>query len=143
MSWPSRVREWFARRFRAKSLGDRGEDAAAKFLKRQGFRILARGLDSRLGELDIIAVDGRTIVFVEVKTRSSLDAGHPAEAIDDRKQRRMTQAALGYLKAHGLLNHTARFDVVAITWPANALRPARIEHFKNVFEAAGRGQFFS
>ena len=93
--------DWLAERgcpVPTKSLGQRGEDAAARFLKRKGYRILARGVDSPLGELDIIAVDGRTIVFVEVKTRTSTDAGHPAEAIDDRKQRRMTQAALAYLK---------------------------------------------
>lgn len=143
MSWSSRVRDWLAKRFPKKSLGDRGEDAAAKFLKRRGFRILARSVDSPLGELDIIAVDGRTIVFVEVKTRRSDEAGRPAEAIDERKRRRMTQGALAYLKANRLLNYTARFDVVAITWPADAARPMSIEHLKNVFEAAGTGQFFS
>jgi len=67
VSWAARIREWVAKRFPAKSLGDRGEDAAAKFLKRLGFHILARSLDSPLGELDIVAVDGRTVVFVEVK----------------------------------------------------------------------------
>ena len=142
MSWPSRVRNWFAKRFPEKSLGDRGEDAAAKFLKRQGFHILARGLDSPLGELDIVAVDGRTVVFVEVKTRRSDDAGRPSEAIDPRKEQRMTQAALAYLKSNRLLNYSARFDVVAITWPENARKPA-IEHFKNAFSAVGAGQFFS
>jgi putative endonuclease len=55
-----------------------------------------------------------------VKTRSSTGAGHPADAIDDRKEQRMTQGALAYLKSHRLLNHAARFDVVAVTWPANA-----------------------
>jgi putative endonuclease len=59
-------------------------------------------------------VAGRTVVFVEVKTRSSSDAGHPAEAIDNRKEQRMTQAALGYFKSHGRLIHAARFDVVAM-----------------------------
>jgi putative endonuclease len=136
------LRSWLAERFPAKSLGRRGEDAAARYLKRHGCRILARGLDSRLGELDIVAVDGRTIVFVEVKTRRSTDAGHPAEAIDQRKEQRMTQAALAYLKAHGLLQYAARFDVVAITWPENIRRPA-IEHFKNAFSPVGVGQFFS
>lgn len=142
ISWPSRVRDWFARRFSEKSLGDRGEDAAAKFLKRQGFHILARGLDSPLGELDVIAVDGRTVVFVEVKTRRSDEAGHPAEAIDSRKEQRMTQAALAYLKSNRLLNYAARFDVVAITWPENARQPT-IEHYKNAFSPVGTGQFFS
>src|SRR6185503_17561707 len=142
MSWPSRLREQLFRRFRKKSLGDRGEDAAARFLKRQGYRILARGFDSRLGELDIIAVDDRTVVFVEVKTRSSDDAGHPTEAIDPRKEQRMTQAALAYLKANRLLQYAARFDVVAITWPAGARQPA-IEHYKSAFSPVGFEQFFS
>lgn len=137
------LRAWLAERFRAKPLGARGEDAAARFLKRKGYRILARHLDLPLGELDIIAVDGRTIVFVEVKTRGSSDAGAPAEAIDEHKQRRMTQAALAYLKANGLLNYSARFDVVAITWPSDDRRPLNIEHFENAFEATGRGQFYS
>jgi putative endonuclease len=136
------LRSWLAQRFPKKSLGRRGEDAAAKFLKSRRYRILARGLDSRLGELDIIAVDGRTVVFVEVKTRTSTDAGHPADAIDANKQRRMTQAGLAYLKSHGLLHHASRFDVVAITWPDNARQPI-IEHFKNAFAPVGAGQFFS
>lgn len=136
------LRSWLAERLPRKSLGRRGEDAATRFLKRLGYRILARGLDSRLGELDIIAVDNRTIAFVEVKTRTSTDAGHPADAIDATKQRRMTQAALAYLKSHGLLNHAARFDVVAVTWPENASRPT-IEHYKNAFSPVGAGQFFS
>jgi len=142
VSWRTRVRDWFARRFPEKSLGDRGEDAAAKFLKRQGYHILARSLDSPLGELDIVAVDGRTVVFVEVKTRRSDDAGRASEAIDQRKEQRMTQAALAYLKSNRLLGYSARFDVVAITWPDDARRPT-IEHFKNAFSPVGAGQFFS
>jgi len=136
------LRSWLSRRFQPKSLGQRGEDAATRFLKRQGYRILDRGLDSRLGELDIIAVDGRTVVFVEVKTRRSGDAGHPAEAIDPRKEQRMTQSALGYLKSKRLLDYSARFDVVAITWPENTRRPV-IEHYKDAFSPVGFGQFFS
>jgi putative endonuclease len=142
VSWSARIREWVAKRFPEKSLGDRGEDAAAKFLKRQGFHILARGLDSPLGELDIVAVDGRTVVFVEVKTRRTDDAGRPSEAIDQRKEQRMTQAALAYLKSNRLLNYSARFDVVAIMWPDDARKPA-IEHFKNAFSPVGVGQFFN
>jgi len=125
-----------------KSLGERGEDAAARYLKRKGYRLLARRLDSPLGELDIIAVDGRTVVFAEVKTRTTADAGHPADAIDERKRRRMTQAALAYLKANRLLQCSARFDVVAITWPAEGRRPV-VEHFENAFASTGIGQFYS
>ena len=136
------LRTWLAERFRPKSLGQRGEDAAARYLKRLGYHILARHCRTRLGELDLIAADGRTVVFVEVKTRRTTDAGHPADAIDPRKEQRMTQAALAYLKAHGLLDYSARFDVVAITWPADSRRPT-IEHFQNAFSPPGKGQFFA
>jgi putative endonuclease len=123
-------------------LGQRGEDAAARHLNWLGYHILARHCRSRLGELDLVAVDGRTVVFVEVKTRRSTDAGHPTEAIDADKQRRLTRAAVAYLKSEGLLNYAARFDVVAIIWPAASRRPA-IEHYQNAFEPPGQGQFFS
>ena len=142
MSLATKLRSWLARKLSEKLLGDRGEDAAVRFLKGLGYRIVERGYDSVLGELDIIAVDGRTVVFVEVKTRTSADAGHPTEAIDDNKQRCMTQSALGYLKSKRLLEAAARFDVVAITWPDDHRQPT-IEHFKNAFSPTGTGQFFN
>ena len=89
-----------------------------------------------------VAVDGRTVVFVEVKTRHSTDAGHPADAVDADKQRRLTRLALAYLKRHDLLEHSARFDVLAVTWPDSRRKPT-IDHYKNAFEAVGRGQMFS
>ncbi len=136
------IRSWLADRFGPKSLGRRGEDAAARYLKRHGYRIIARGVRSRLGELDIVAADARTVVFVEVKTRSSGGAGHPTEAIDAVKQQRMTRAALAYLKGHGLLECRARFDVVSVLWPEGARRP-EIELYRDAFPAAGEGQLFS
>jgi putative endonuclease len=136
----ARWRTWLAARFPRKSLGQRGEDRAARYLRRLGYRLLDRHVDVRVGELDIIAVDGRTIVFVEVKTRASSDAGMPADAVDQRKQQRMTRAALAYLKSHGLLEYHSRFDVVAVTWPPGARSPA-IEHFQDAFSAVGKGQF--
>jgi putative endonuclease len=143
MAIASEVRAWLNRRlFRKKSLGQRGEDAAARFLKRQGLRVIERGYDSPLGEIDIIAVNDGTVVFIEVKTRTSDDAGHPTEAIDATKQRRMTNAALAYLKSKRLLQHSARFDVVAVTWPADKREPT-IEHYRNAFAPTGSGQFFS
>lgn len=101
-------------------MGARGEAAAARYLKRLGYRILVRGDRVRLGEIDLVALDGRTIVFVEVKTRESADSGHPAEAVDSGKQRRLTRLALSFLKRHRLLEYPARFDIVAVTWPAGA-----------------------
>ncbi len=135
----ARVRAWW-RNYR--SLGRRGERAAERFLRRLGYRIVGRRERGRLGELDLVAVDGRTVVFVEVKTRRSHDAGHPAEAVGPEKQRRLTRLALAYLKRHDLLDTSARFDVLAVTWPATGRRPT-IAHYKSAFEAVGRGQMFS
>jgi len=134
--------DWRSRYFPRKSLGSRGERAAAKYLRRKGYKIVAHGNRLRSGELDLVAVDGRTVVFVEVKTRRSDQYGNPAEAVDLRKQRRLTRLAVTYLKRHGLLEYPARFDVVAITWPEDRRRPA-IEHFENAFDAVGAGEFYS
>jgi putative endonuclease len=124
---------WWRGWTRPLSLGERGERAAAKFLRRIGYKIISRG--GGRGELDVVAVDGRTLVFVEVKTRRGDDAGSPQAAVDLEKQRRITRAAARFLKRHELLDHSARFDVVAVTWPAEARRPT-IEHFRAAFSAA-------
>ena len=134
--------EWLHRVFPPKTLGQRGEAAAARYLRRLGYKILARGERKGPGELDLVAVDGRTIVFVEVKTRRSSEQGHPVEAVDTGKQRRLTRLAVTFLKRRHLLEYPARFDVVAVTWPGDERRP-RIEHFPNAFEAVGRWEFYS
>jgi putative endonuclease len=131
-----------SRLFPNHTLGRRGERAAVKFLKRLRYTIIHRGYHILGGELDIVAVDGRTVVFVEVKTRASHDAGHPSEAVDPHKQRQLTQLALAYLRRYQLLDNPARFDVIAITWPASQKNPT-IEHIKNAFEPPGQGQMFS
>ena len=123
-------------------LDRRGERAAERHVRRLGYKIVARRERGRLGELDLVAVDGRTVVFIEVKTRRSHDAGRPDEAVDADKQQRLTRLALAYLKRHDLLEYPARFDVVGVTWPDGARRP-QIDHFQNAFEAVGRGQMFS
>jgi len=93
------LRDWFANWRRPQTLGQRGEAAAARHLKRRGYKIIERSARCRFGEIDLIAVDPRTfnrrtIVFVEVKTRVSHDAGHPAEAVDDREQKKLSLMAL-------------------------------------------------
>lgn len=130
------------KRFLHKWLGDRGERAAVRFLKRKGYRILARQYRNSFGEIDIIALDGQRVVFAEVKTRQSTAAGRPFEAVDQRKQQKLTKLALVWLKKHRRLEQTARFDVLSVVWPPQAKQP-QIEHFVNAFEATGRGQFFS
>jgi putative endonuclease len=137
------LRQLWVRWRTPKSLGARGEDAAARHLRKKGYTIVARSDRSRLGEIDLVAVDkNRVIVFVEVKTRHSHDTGHPADAVDDDKQRRLTRLALAYLKRHQLLESPARFDVVAVTWP-DAQRKPHIEHFEHAFGAVGNWQLFA
>jgi putative endonuclease len=142
MRWPRQIAVWWARTRRPKSLGYLGERAAEKLLRRCGYRIVARGSRLPSGELDLVAVDGRTVVFVEVKTRSSQHCGHPEDAVDENKQRRLTRAALSYLKRHGLLEYPSRFDVVAVDWPASSKKP-RALHYKNAFEAIGSEGLFT
>jgi putative endonuclease len=122
-------------------LGRQGEKQAATFLKQHGIRVLARGVANQFGEIDLVGLDGETIVFVEVRTRRSLDAGHPAESVTAEKQGRLTRAALAFLKQNRLLDRRSRFDVVAILWPEGAKSP-QIEHYKNAFEAAGFGRLY-
>lgn len=97
-------------------------------------RVVERGLRLPSGELDLIAFDGETLVFVEVKTRRSTSRGTPALAVDRKKQARMTRAAVHYLKSRKLMGRRARFDVVAIVWPDGGSEP-KIEHLRNAFEA--------
>lgn len=125
----------------AKTLGQRGELAAERFLLKHGMVIVARSYEDKFGEIDLIAVDGETIVFVEVKTRSSDIAGLPAEAVDQTKQQHMTKTAYGYLKWHRLTECSARFDVIAITWP-DLTHPPDIVHYENAFEPVGDYQMF-
>ncbi|MEZ6059753.1 MAG: YraN family protein [Planctomycetaceae bacterium] len=130
------------KRFLHKLLGDRGEREAARFLKKQGLKILGQQYRDRSGEIDIIALDGSQIVFVEVKTRRTADNGQPFEAVNRQKQQKLTRLALAWLKKHRRLEHSARFDVVSIIWPEDQSAPV-VEHFRNAFEAIGQGQFFS
>ena len=137
----SLVKRWLADRWRGPTLGEQGERRAARYLRRLGYRVVATRRRLRYGEIDIVAVDGKTLVFVEVKTRRSDSAGRPARAVDDLRRRRLTRAATAFLKSHGLLEYPARFDIVEVLWPASARRP-NITHHQNAFPAEGRGQFF-
>jgi putative endonuclease len=117
-----------------KNKGAWGEDRAAEFLSREGYRILERNYRCHLGEMDIIAREGSTVVFIEVKTRSSERFGPPQAAIGPQKQRRMTAIALCYLKAHGLLGGPARFDVAAVSLDEGR---ETVTLYRNAFDATG------
>lgn len=140
-AWQRLWRRLWRAYLRPRTLGERGELAAKRYLRSCGYTIIAHGSRGPFGELDIIAVDRQTVVFVEVKTRRSHDTGHPADAVDLRKRRRLTRLALAYLKRHELLECAARFDIVAVTWPDGARKPI-IQHFTNAFEPTEKWNLF-
>jgi len=113
-----------------KATGDYGETLACEFLKKQGFKILQRNFRIKGGEIDIIAQQGGDLVFVEVKTRHSIDFGHPTEAVTPWKIRFLVRASQFYLMEKGQLNHPFRLDVVTV----DLLDPddPKLELIKNV-----------
>ncbi len=113
-----------------KMLGKAGEDRAARFLAKQGYKILERNYRVPSGEIDLIALHKGEVVFVEVKTRTSDAFGAPELAVTPRKQRQMVKAALGYIKYKKLHQVPCRFDVVAI----NEASEKEIELIQNAFE---------
>jgi putative endonuclease len=114
-------------------LGRRGEDAAAAYLRGVGYRIVGRRERVLRGDIDIVALDGRTVVFVEVRSRSDTLHGHPAETVGYVKQRRMAELATAYIRRHRLDDCSVRLDVVAVTFPA-AGAPV-VEHYQNAFDS--------
>ncbi len=114
----------------ARKRGRRGELAALIYLWWHGYRLICRNYASFRHEIDLIMQDRRSgmLVFVEVKTRSRLDYGRPAEAVDAKKQRYLRLAAQGFLKSHGWEDRPARFDVVEVMLPG-----AVISHIPDAF----------
>lgn len=111
-------------------MGWRGERAAARHLKRRGFRVLARNFRCGGGEIDIIALDRDTVVFIEVKTRTCDDPEEPADVSRRIQWAHMQRAARYYLRQHRAEDRPCRFDIVVVSWPARGA--PGIEHFENV-----------
>lgn len=114
------------------SLGERGENIAARFLRNLGYKIILRNFRCDLGEIDIVARDADTLVFVEVKTRT-YDDPNPEDQVNEAKQHQLTKAGKFYLSRYGTPRPSARFDVVAVVWPKNA--EPEIRHIKSAFQA--------
>ena len=112
-------------------LGRRGEDIAARFLASAGYRIVDRNWRCSRGEIDIIAQRDQWVVFVEVKTRSTLNFGHPLEAITLAKLARLRSLALAWCQAHPQFVGQIRIDAVAVVAPEHA--PYTVEHLAGVF----------
>jgi len=114
-------------------LGRRGEDEAARYLRGLGYRIVGRRERILRGDIDIVALDGRTVVFVEVRTRSDTSHGHPAETVGFTKRRRMAELANAYIRRHQLEDASVRLDVVAVTF--DACGTAIVDHYQNAFDS--------
>ena len=95
--------------------GKEGEKIAAAYLKKNGYEIIEINFRCPIGEIDIVAKEKNDLVFVEVKTRKSIELGYPEQAVGMRKQKKMSQLALWYMQKRKIADTNARFDVVAIT----------------------------
>ncbi|HUU00331.1 MAG TPA: YraN family protein [Myxococcota bacterium] len=111
-------------------LGAAAEDQARDYLAGQGYQILERNVRYKVGELDIVATEGETLVFVEVRSRSNPNQVHPAATVTPRKQRQVVRAAMAYCQDHNIKDTMIRFDVVAVLGDKG-----EIELYKNAFEA--------
>ena len=114
-------------------LGRYGEDLAYKRIKRLGYKKIIRNYRCPLGEVDLIANDGDTLVFIEIKTRRGKPTGYAKEAVNARKQRQLSKVALSYMKSNNCSDAKARFDVIAISIKED--KP-EIEVVKNAFDLA-------
>ena len=115
------------------TVGQRGEQYAAEYLKQHGFRILDRNYHCRYGEVDLVAEDAKYLVFVEVKTRSGTRFGTPAQAVTAEKQRKLTITAQRWLMTHET-QRQPRFDVIEV-YVSRSAQLRRVVHIPNAFEA--------
>jgi putative endonuclease len=127
---------FFRKKTDTAATGRLGETLAIAYLVRQGYEILENNYRKQFGEVDIIAREQGTIVFIEVKTRHSSVFGTPSEAVNGRKQRQLSRIAQDYLLNHQLSDTAARFDVIGVTLNQHN-QPATIELIRNAFDVVG------
>jgi len=132
--WRGGTPEWRERAARS------GERIAEAFLGLRGFEIVDRNVREGRGEIDLIALDRDTVVFVEVKFRTGTDRAAPLLAVNHKKREDVARTAALYLARRGLIGRPVRFDVIGITWGADGSE-LRVEHVENAFPG-GRRQFY-
>lgn len=111
--------------------GKQGETIAVEFLKKNGYRIIQNNFRTRYGEIDIIAVEGKILAFIEVKTRTNSKFGNPVMAVNFRKKRQISKTALAYVTQNKIADHPARFDVIGISIVEKKIE---VELIRNAFE---------
>lgn len=120
-----------------KKIGDYGEDCAAKYLSKNGYKIVKRNYKTKFCEIDIIAYDGDCLCFVEVKTRNREDYGLACEAVDYKKRQKIIKGALFYTSVNGI-DAPVRFDVAEVYINSSHLfSTKKINIIKNAFDASG------
>lgn len=112
--------------------GQEGEAEAERYLRRKGYRIVARNVRSSLGELDLVAEDGQTLVFIEVKARRSGEFGGAIHAVHRQKQQKLARLASQFLAQRHWMERSCRFDVVLLQ--ATDTAELRVEHIQNAFD---------
>lgn len=120
------LRRW--RQGNTRERGNKGEELVCERLAERGMKIVARNVAERFAELDIVALDGDTLVFVEVRTRRDDALGHPAETVTERKQKKIRRAAEAYLIKRRIPPCPVRFDVATIIWST-----MQYDYFENAF----------
>lgn len=118
----------------SRELGRMGEERAARFLRLQGFRMVAANYRCRMGELDLVAMDGDTLVFIEVKSRRGTSCGRAEDKITPAKKRRLTLLARRFLLERGWFDRPARFDVVTVDWEKEGAEA--VTHYRDAFRAS-------
>lgn len=118
-------------RWERRERGQLGEREAERFLSAQRYAIVARNYRCSFGEVDLIAVDRQTVVFVEVRTHTGETFGDPLASVNARKQRRIAKAALHYVSRNRLFDREARFDVIGIRWEGDL---PHVTHIKGAFD---------
>jgi len=107
---------------------------ADAFVRTLGYHVVTRNFRCRAGEIDLVALDGDTVVFVEVRSRTGTRLGTPLESVDGRKQSRVARVARYFLAAHGWHERAARFDVVGVRFDQD---PPTVEHVRAAFDVVG------
>ena len=139
--WP--INSWFKKLPYHVRQGKWGEAQAVRFLRMNGYRILARNVCFRdIGELDIIASCKHTLIFVEVKTRKSERYGRPVDAVHIKKRRRLEKCAIRYVKRYHLRPEFIRFDVIEVIGEVHWRAQARITHLENVFTLSPKARLW-
>ncbi len=114
-------------------VGKLGEGLTADYLTQRGYRVLEKNYRCALGEIDMVALDGDTLVFIEVKSRTGLYYGHPQEGVTEAKRRKLAQLAAWYLREKGLTDLKCRFDVAAVLVDRNTHKMKSIELITDAF----------